>query len=558
MHQEKVQQEKLKAVKARLNFEEVSQHSESGTPSREGTTEKGSNLNAGLERGMFHRVLAQEEWNLLLRNIIVEEHPRAGQKQCQKVKIVHEDIGNQVQRSKDQGLRVTIYPNHSYDDLKKAFLANFLQQKKCIKDLVEIHHIKQREGESMEDFVQRFKTKSRNVKGAPECMRISRFMHSITNPELIKLLHDNISKSVDKMIREPGRKQNFDKRGDFQNQQRSKRRRDKFTLLTKSLREILALDKGKFKAPPPMTTPVKKRNSNKFCEFHGEVGRNTDESNSSKKGRDIWHGQGYGNPDGATMAEDRIMQSFSPDLPPLGEEDGMEGPMINEAKIGGHFINRIYVDGGSSSEILYEHCFKRLRPEVKNQMVPATTPLIGFSGEVIWLMGQISLPVKIGDAEHSTSTWMNFMVVRSPSLYNRIIGRPGVRKIQAVPSTAHEMLKFPVPRGVLTLWSSRIISLECVMVSGPEAQSSNVAQTMEERIKIAIHPEYPEQTITIGSTLTEEGPKALCNLLRHNLDILVWKLADMIGGSRLSIYLYSNPNTDPNRMPLTKAKGQIP
>ncbi|GJR24129.1 hypothetical protein Tco_0972656 [Tanacetum coccineum] len=34
MHQEKVQQEKLKAVKARLNFEEVSQHSESGTPSR--------------------------------------------------------------------------------------------------------------------------------------------------------------------------------------------------------------------------------------------------------------------------------------------------------------------------------------------------------------------------------------------------------------------------------------------------------------------------------------------------------------------------------------------
>ncbi|GJX13961.1 hypothetical protein Tco_0205719, partial [Tanacetum coccineum] len=34
MHQEKVQQEKLKAVKARLNFKEASRHSESGTPSR--------------------------------------------------------------------------------------------------------------------------------------------------------------------------------------------------------------------------------------------------------------------------------------------------------------------------------------------------------------------------------------------------------------------------------------------------------------------------------------------------------------------------------------------
>ncbi|GJY64460.1 hypothetical protein Tco_0465920 [Tanacetum coccineum] len=34
VHQEKVQQEKLKAVKAHLNFEEASQHSESGTPIR--------------------------------------------------------------------------------------------------------------------------------------------------------------------------------------------------------------------------------------------------------------------------------------------------------------------------------------------------------------------------------------------------------------------------------------------------------------------------------------------------------------------------------------------
>ncbi|GJV06901.1 hypothetical protein Tco_1344557 [Tanacetum coccineum] len=34
VHQKKVQQEKLKAVKARLNFEKASQHSESGTSSR--------------------------------------------------------------------------------------------------------------------------------------------------------------------------------------------------------------------------------------------------------------------------------------------------------------------------------------------------------------------------------------------------------------------------------------------------------------------------------------------------------------------------------------------
>ncbi|GJY92913.1 reverse transcriptase domain-containing protein [Tanacetum coccineum] len=32
----------------------------------------------------------------------------------------------------------------SYDDLKKALLENYLQQKKCIKDPIEIHNIKQR------------------------------------------------------------------------------------------------------------------------------------------------------------------------------------------------------------------------------------------------------------------------------------------------------------------------------------------------------------------------------------------------------------------------------
>ncbi|GKB14225.1 hypothetical protein Tco_0848148, partial [Tanacetum coccineum] len=54
-------------------------------------------------------------------------------------------------------------------------------------------------------------------------------------------------------------------RGDFRNQQRSERTHDKFRLLTKSPREILALDKGKFKTPPPMTrmpSNVKKYDGN--------------------------------------------------------------------------------------------------------------------------------------------------------------------------------------------------------------------------------------------------------------------------------------------------------
>nr|GFB51669.1 reverse transcriptase domain-containing protein [Tanacetum cinerariifolium] len=113
-------------------------------------------------------------------------------------------------------------------------------------------------------------------------------------------------------------------------------------------------------------------------------------------------------------------------------------------------------------------------------------------GEIIWPLGQISLLVKIGDEEHSTSAWMNFMVVRSPSLYNGIIGRPRVRRIHAVSSTAHGMLKFPVTGGMVTLRSSRIIPLECTMVSGPGAQQPVIDLATEEKIRVAIHLEYPK------------------------------------------------------------------
>ncbi|GKB67067.1 reverse transcriptase domain-containing protein, partial [Tanacetum coccineum] len=398
----------------------------------------------------------------------------------------------------------------SYDDLKKAFLENYLQQKKCIKDPVEIHNIRQRDGESTEEFVRRYKLECRDVKGAPECMKISGFMHGITNPELIKRLHDKIPKSVDEMMRvttaflrgevaasnrerkkpfsswkqqEANQKQNF-KKGGYRNQQRSERKQDRFSLLTKTPKEIFALDKGKFKAPPPMTTPVEKRNHAKFCEFHGEVGHNTDECMHLKKQieemlkagklshliKELKQNNGKEQPKvtkkGETSGKDkalailmvqpwervarqRITQSFSPNpeifFPPLGEDEGTEGPMIIEAEIGGHCVHRMYVDGGSASEILYEHCFNRLRPEIRKQLIPATTPLIGFSGEIIWLIGQIQLLVKIGDEEHSASAWMNFMVVRSSSPYNGIIGRPEVRKLQEVPSTAHGMLKILKP-----------------------------------------------------------------------------------------------------------------
>ncbi|GJY72392.1 reverse transcriptase domain-containing protein [Tanacetum coccineum] len=126
----------------------------------------------------------------------------------------------------------------------------------------------------------------------------------------------------------------------------------------------------------------------------------------------------------------KVSQKFSHgsgiSFPTLTADNAVVEPLTIEINAAGHDIHRMYIDGGASADILYEHCFQRLRPKVKSQLNPATTSLTGFTGEKIWPMGQIRLPVMVGNKEHSTTAWMNFMVIRSPSPYNGIIGRPGI------------------------------------------------------------------------------------------------------------------------------------
>ncbi|GJZ48600.1 reverse transcriptase domain-containing protein [Tanacetum coccineum] len=59
----------------------------------------------------------------------------------------------------------------SYDDLREAFLKNYLQQKKCIRDPIVLHNIKQRDGEYTEDFIQRYNRQSGNVQRAGGCFK---------------------------------------------------------------------------------------------------------------------------------------------------------------------------------------------------------------------------------------------------------------------------------------------------------------------------------------------------------------------------------------------------
>ncbi|GKB42563.1 reverse transcriptase domain-containing protein [Tanacetum coccineum] len=339
---------------------------------------------------------------------------------------------------------------NSYKDLKAAFLAYFMQQKKHVKDLVEIHNIKQRDGETIEEFIERFKVETGRMKGAPKCMKISGFMHGVNNPELTKRLNERVLKTLEEMMttttafirgetaaaskkkvytpwkpHDQSKRYTSERRSDFRNQPRDGQGSNKFTPLNRTPKEIFAAESEKFKPPHPMVTPADKRSNNKFCEQDRDKQKNgKKEAPAKEKAAALymiqpWH----------KVTRQKVTLSFAQvneiTSPLLSANKGTEGPLVIEAEVGGHAIHRMYVDGGSSMEVLYEHCFNRLRPEIKSQMVPATTSLTGFSGETIWPLGQLRLLVTIGDAKHFTKVWMNFMIVRSPSPYNGIIGIPG-------------------------------------------------------------------------------------------------------------------------------------
>nr|GEX41936.1 reverse transcriptase domain-containing protein [Tanacetum cinerariifolium]GEX55903.1 reverse transcriptase domain-containing protein [Tanacetum cinerariifolium] len=411
-------------------------------------------------------------------------------------------------------------------------LIGTVRQKKYVKDPMEIHNIKQKDGETIEEF-----------------------MHGVNNPELIKRLNEHVPKTLEEMmtaaaafirgetavaskkkVHTPWKSQdlpkwqNSERRSDFRSQPRDGRGSKKFTPFTRMPKEIFVAESGKFKPPPPMVTLAEKRSSTKFCELHNDKGHNTNEcvelrkqieelvrvgklSHFIKEIRRDKDQQKTGKKDAPVkdkaaaiymiqpwqrVTRQKVTQSFAHvkeiTFLPLAAHKGTWGPLVIEAKISGHAIHRIYVDRGSSMEL--------------------------------------RLLVTIGDAEHYTRAWMNFMIVRSPSPYNGIIGRPEIREIQAVPSTAHRTLKFPMKGGIVTIRSTFLMPTECTTIAATHKDHSKKAKIHHKNFEVAIHPDFPDQEITTGGTLSIKTRIKLCTLLKRNLDIFAWQPSDMTGVPR--------------------------
>ncbi|XP_016471645.2 uncharacterized protein LOC107793744 [Nicotiana tabacum] len=100
-------------------------------------------------------------------------------------------------------------------------------------------------------------------------------------------------------------------------------------------------------------------------------------------------------------------------------------------------IKRVLVDPGSSANIIQWRVLEQVK--LTKSIIPTTKLLAGFNLARVITIGESLLPT---NAEGVMETTL-FEVVDGDMGYNIILGRPWLQEIKAVPSTYHQLLKFP-------------------------------------------------------------------------------------------------------------------
>ncbi|GJX63714.1 hypothetical protein Tco_0296614 [Tanacetum coccineum] len=209
-----------------------------------------------------------------------------------------------------------------YKDLKAAFLAYFMQQKKYVKDPVE----------------------TGRMKGAPKCMRISGFMHGVNNPELTNCLNEHVPKTMEEMMiatafirgeaAAAGKKKGHTSwRAQEQSKRHASEWRTQYGRVYAAKKKIEELVRA-----------------GKLSHLIKEIKQGRDQTKAGKKEvltKDKsmaiymiqpWH----------RVTKQKVTQSFERiseiTFPSLTTSSGTEGPLVIEAEIGRHMIHSMYVD----------------------------------------------------------------------------------------------------------------------------------------------------------------------------------------------------------------------
>ncbi|GKB81795.1 reverse transcriptase domain-containing protein [Tanacetum coccineum] len=231
-------------------------------------------------------------------------------------------------------------------------------------------------------------------------------------------------------------------------------------------------------------------------------------------------------------------------LPNVGSSD----PIIIKVYISGRQANKAYLDRGSSCEIIYEHCFLKLKPSIRSLRVDSNTLFVSFSAEQSWPWGEIPLEVTIGEGPIAVTKTLTFVIVKSDSPHNLLLGRTVMKQIGIVVSTVHRAIKFHTPRGIGTIFSKYNSHKPKEEEDGPtnkyQGNEKNILSCIDTEKRMVINNKYPEQKITIGRQLPTRIKIRLRDLLKRYVDVFTWTSAHIMGVPRVLMIEGETFNTE--------------
>ena len=100
------------------------------------------------------------------------------------------------------------------------------------------------------------------------------------------------------------------------------------------------------------------------------------------------------------------------------------------------------MDNGSAVNILYWDTYQKIGLRRVN-LIPSTFPLYGFTRDTVIPEGTIKLAVTLVEPPRTAAVMIDFLIVKIPSTFNRVLGRPLLKTLKAITSIHYLTMKFP-------------------------------------------------------------------------------------------------------------------
>nr|GEZ70457.1 hypothetical protein [Tanacetum cinerariifolium] len=186
--------------------------------------------------------------------------------------------------------------------------------------------------------------------------------------------------------------------------------------------------------------------------------------------------------------------------------------------------------------ILKKRPIKEDHSNVGSLRVDLKIPIVSFSGEHSWPLGEVPLDITIREGSLTSTKVLNFVIVRSDSTNNLLLGRTTMQQMGIIVSTIHEAIKFHTPRGIGIILSEynpyRTDKGQEETNKTSKEGMKDILSCVDVEKRIIINNQYLEQIIAIGRQLSTNTKIKLQDLLKANADFFAWTTAYLTGVSK--------------------------